>query len=267
MSLSDMRDACVRRDIHRAWMEDPGETSCESSKWVSTLVEAIRASRATCSADGPPRRRRKVRPAARPAALPVQRGAQCRALYQWVLRWIALPIQHRAPKMKTTLVLHGGRAPEKEPVLRSDHAHLRKVWRRDRSIGDRRQVQRLGRVASCFSSPTKWLRDPTCFTSEPAQGIHHRRSHPHQPENFAAYWEANHVNLVFLSNEIMPVVLEEDDRRHCVIHTPPKLEKEYYDAVLRGDCRRRRGGSATTCSAWTLATSARARCRPHRRQS
>jgi putative DNA primase/helicase len=45
------------------------------------------------------------------------------------------------------------------------------------------------------------------------------------PKNFAAYWERNHLNLVFLSNEAMPVVLEEDDRRHCVIWTPPrKLE-------------------------------------------
>src|SRR5690606_14554856 len=52
------------------------------------------------------------------------------------------------------------------------------------------------------------------------------------PKNFAAYWEANHLNLVFLSNETMPVVLEEDDRRHCVIWTPPKLPPEFYTSVL-----------------------------------
>src|SRR5690606_21407770 len=52
------------------------------------------------------------------------------------------------------------------------------------------------------------------------------------PKNFAAYWERNHLNLVFLSNEAMPVVLEEDDRRHCVIWTPEKQREDYYAAVL-----------------------------------
>jgi len=38
--------------------------------------------------------------------------------------------------------------------------------------------------------------------------------------------------MVFLSNEAMPVVLEEDDRRHAVIWTPEKLSPEFYAAVL-----------------------------------
>lgn len=48
----------------------------------------------------------------------------------------------------------------------------------------------------------------------------------------AAYEEQNHVNVVFLSNEAMPVVLEEDDRRHAVIWTPEKLGVEFYQEVL-----------------------------------
>src|SRR5690606_17139585 len=52
------------------------------------------------------------------------------------------------------------------------------------------------------------------------------------PKNYSAYWEQNHMNLVFLSNETMPVVLEEDDRRHCVIWTPATREVDFYAAVL-----------------------------------
>ncbi len=52
------------------------------------------------------------------------------------------------------------------------------------------------------------------------------------PKNMSAYEERNHVNMVFLSNEAMPVVLEEDDRRHAVIWTPEKLEQTFYRAVL-----------------------------------
>jgi putative DNA primase/helicase len=52
------------------------------------------------------------------------------------------------------------------------------------------------------------------------------------PKNFSAYDERNHVNLVFLSNEAMPVVLEQDDRRHAVIWTPEKLSREFYRDLL-----------------------------------
>ena len=33
------------------------------------------------------------------------------------------------------------------------------------------------------------------------------------PKNLPAYTERNHINLVFLSNEKQPIVLENDDRR------------------------------------------------------
>jgi putative DNA primase/helicase len=61
------------------------------------------------------------------------------------------------------------------------------------------------------------------------------------PKNMKAHWERNHVNLVFLSNEAMPVVLEEDDRRHCVIWTPEKRSAEYYQELL---AEIRAGGAA-----------------------
>jgi putative DNA primase/helicase len=51
------------------------------------------------------------------------------------------------------------------------------------------------------------------------------------PKNLAAYKERNHMNLVFLSNENQPVALENDDRRHCVIYTPQKLDESFYNEV------------------------------------
>lgn len=51
------------------------------------------------------------------------------------------------------------------------------------------------------------------------------------PKNVGAYFERNHLNLVFLSNEPVPMVLERDDRRYCVIWTPPKLEQAFYRQV------------------------------------
>jgi len=51
------------------------------------------------------------------------------------------------------------------------------------------------------------------------------------PKNVAAHDERNHVNIVFLSNESVPLVLEHDDRRYMVIHTPEKLPPEFYNSI------------------------------------
>ena len=51
-------------------------------------------------------------------------------------------------------------------------------------------------------------------------------------KHVASYPERNHVNIVFMSNEPMPVVLEEDDRRHAVIWTPQKLDQAFYEKVF-----------------------------------
>jgi putative DNA primase/helicase len=47
------------------------------------------------------------------------------------------------------------------------------------------------------------------------------------------YWETNHCNIIFLSNETMPLVLERDDGRFVVLWTPPKLSAEFYKDVER----------------------------------
>jgi putative DNA primase/helicase len=51
------------------------------------------------------------------------------------------------------------------------------------------------------------------------------------PKGMAARDEKNRANLVFLSNEVRPVALEEDDRRHCIVYTPGKLPPEFYAAA------------------------------------
>jgi putative DNA primase/helicase len=51
------------------------------------------------------------------------------------------------------------------------------------------------------------------------------------PKNVAAYRQRNQINFVFLSNEGQPIPLENDDRRHLVIWTPPAMPEEAYDAV------------------------------------
>ena len=54
-------------------------------------------------------------------------------------------------------------------------------------------------------------------------------------------WESNHCNIVFLSNELMPLALELGDRRHLVIYTPAAEDPDLYLRVA--DCIRN-GGAA-----------------------
>jgi hypothetical protein len=50
-------------------------------------------------------------------------------------------------------------------------------------------------------------------------------------KHVGAFKQANHINIVFLSNEGQPLPLDNDDRRHLVVWTPPQREITYYDAI------------------------------------
>ena len=51
------------------------------------------------------------------------------------------------------------------------------------------------------------------------------------PKNIAAYRQRNQVNIVYLSNENQPLPLDNDDRRHMVVYTPPALPEDYFDEL------------------------------------
>ena len=41
----------------------------------------------------------------------------------------------------------------------------------------------------------------------------------------------NMLNFIFLSNHNRPVIIEDTNRRYCVIKTAPKKESDYYDRL------------------------------------
>ncbi len=48
------------------------------------------------------------------------------------------------------------------------------------------------------------------------------------PKGLTERKEANHMNFVFLSNELQPLALDKTDRRYLVIWTPAALPREFY---------------------------------------
>lgn len=233
LALSDMRDACMSREIHRAWAEHPDRAIVRVREvgfdpagddpaikcnlwagWPTTpaagqcdkLLELLRY---MCSDDGAPN-----------------------TLYNWVLNWIAYPVQHHGAKMKTTLVLHGPQGTGKNMFFEA----LMAIYGHYGRVIDQSAIE--DRFNDWSSRKLFLIADEVIARSD----LYHVKNKLKafitgewiriNPKNMAAYDERNHVNIVFLSNESMPVVLEEDDRRHAVIWTPKKLGHDFYLQVM-----------------------------------
>ena len=233
VALGDMRDACLSRELHRAWAEHPEKQMVRVSEvgfdpactdpsihcnlwagWPTTpkagkcdyLLDLLRH---MCAGDSGPE-----------------------ALYQWVLRWIAYPIQHPGAKMKTTLVIHGPQGTGKNMFFEA----LMAIYGRYGRVIDQSAIE--DKFNDWASRKLFLIADEVVARSD----LYHVKNKLKafitgewiriNPKNMAAYDERNHVNMVFLSNEAMPVVLEDDDRRHAVIWTPEKLSPEFYRDVL-----------------------------------
>lgn len=152
-----------------------------------------------------------------------------REVYEWILKWLAYPIQHPGAKMHTALVFHGHQGTGKSRFFES----YAKIY------GEYAQVLNQGALEDKFNSD--WAErklfvvcDEVAARSElymlknQLKGLITGEWIRVNPKNVAAHREKNHMNLVFLSNEVQPAVLENDDRRHMVIWTPPKLAESWY---------------------------------------
>lgn len=231
VSLTAMRNACVGR-IYRYWMEsrekrlvrqsevgfDPAgaDPNIKCNLWggwptdpapggCETLLELLHY---LCSAE-----------------------PQADELYQWVLKWLAYPLQHPGAKMRTALVLHGPQGTGKNMFFEAYMAIFGQYGR----IIDQAAVE--DKFNDWASRKLFLIADEVVARLE----LYHTKNKLKSlitgewvrinPKNMGAYDERNHVNMVFLSNEAQPLVLERDDRRYTVIWTPPKLDARFYETV------------------------------------
>lgn len=234
VSTSDMRDACLTRYVHRAWSEhperkivraesvgfDPGEKdptiSCNLwAGWPTTpqsggCTKLLDLLGYICSVEG-----------------------NSQPMVDWVLKWLAYPIQHAGAKMKSALVAHGPQGTGKNLFFEAVMSIYGKYGR----MIDQAAIE--DKFNDWASARLFLIADEVVARSD----LYHVKNKLKafitgdwiriNPKNLAARDERNHVNLVFLSNESMPVVIEEDDRRHAVIYTPPPLPKAMYLDIAR----------------------------------
>ena len=152
-------------------------------------------------------------------------------IWKYILFWLAYPIQHPGAKMRTALVIHGPQGTGKnlffEAVMAAYGVYGRII---DQSAIEDKFNDWASRKLFLIADEVV-ARQELFHTKNKLKGIITGEWIRINPKNVAAHDERNHVNLVFLSNESQPLVLEKDDRRYAVVWTPEKLSEQFYADV------------------------------------
>lgn len=156
-----------------------------------------------------------------------------REVFRWLLCWMAYPLQHPGAKMNSAVIMHGPQGTGKSMVFQT----LAKIY------GDYATVLNQRGLEDKFNAD--WIDSKLFILAEEvvtrAEMWHIKNELKElvtgewvrvNPKNVAAYRQRNQINIGYLSNEGQPLPLDNDDRRHLVVWTPPMLSQEYYDDVL-----------------------------------
>lgn len=151
---------------------------------------------------------------------------------QWLLRWMAYPLQHPGAKMSAAVIMHGPQGTGKSAVFQT----LARIY------GDYATVLSQRGIEDKFNAD--WIDSKLFVLAEEVvtrQEMWQIKNELKElvtgewvrvnPKNFAAYRQRNQINICYLSNEGQPLPLENDDRRHLVVWTPPMLSEAYYDGL------------------------------------
>lgn len=152
-------------------------------------------------------------------------------LYEQALEWHAYPLQHPGVKMRTALVIQGSQGTGKSLWAKA----ITKLY------GDQGGIVGLADLQgkhNGWASGKRFLvvdeatsesltYEIKCKLKQFLTGDYVRIN----PQNEATFNEKNQVNMCFLSNEPMPVLLERDDRRHIVLGINHPQTPEFYEKV------------------------------------
>lgn len=154
------------------------------------------------------------------------------AVVEWVLRWMALPLQQLGTKMQTALVFHGAQGTGKNLFF--------DVWRDLYGVYGITvtQTEIEDKFNGWVSRKLAIVGDEVVSRAEMYHNKNRLKLVVTQQSKFAirgmqqeTRWESNHANVVFLSNESQPLALEERDRRYMVVYTPLEADAALYQRV------------------------------------
>ena len=162
-----------------------------------------------------------------------------RAAYDYLIWWMAYPLQRPGAKHTSAIIMHGPQGTGKSIIFQQV---LAKIYGRGKLpkfnysvILDQKALQDNFNATwenklfvlteEAVTSSDKWQLKNELKELVTGEQIRIRKVFTD------AYYQKNQLNMAFLSNEDQPLPLDNSDRRHFVIYTPAKREQGYYDAL------------------------------------
>lgn len=149
----------------------------------------------------------------------------------WVERWCAYQVQNVGAKMKSAIVMHGPEGTGKNLFW---SAMLRIFAPYSALIG---QGELEAKFNTWQSGKLFIVANEVVTRAEMAHHVGRLKNLvtedvlPIEGKFSDMRYEANHINLVFLSNEFQPLKISPGDRRYMVVRTPRALDLKFYKAV------------------------------------
>lgn len=156
------------------------------------------------------------------------------AEYEWLLNWLAYPLQNPGSKMATAVVMYGSEGPGKSITF--DNVMGRIYDRHAITIGQ----------AQLESSFTEWQSRKLFAVAEEViartERNHYKGMLKHlvtgqtlqiDQKHMSLREETNHLNFVFLSNSTVPLELDMGDRRYLVLYVEEVPPPEYFTELFR----------------------------------
>jgi putative DNA primase/helicase len=154
---------------------------------------------------------------------------------EWILRWLAYPLQHPGAKMQTALLMFGEKQGTGKSLFFQDV--MQPIYGDYGTVASQHQLE---------SSFTAWRSRKLFVLFEEVLSRDDKYSHNGtlkymitgkttsiNEKNLPLRDERNHMNATFLSNEPQPIPIELEDRRFMVIEARRKQDPAFYADVQR----------------------------------
>lgn len=144
--------------------------------------------------------------------------------YEWLLKWLAYPLQHKGAKMATSVLMHGNIHGAGKSLFFD--GVMSRIYTKYHVTLDQRDLESN---YNDWAEQRLFLLFEEIANNKTKHGMMGFIKHLITGETLsvhrkflASMQQANHMNTVFLSNHTQPLPLEEHDRRFLVIY-PKKL--------------------------------------------
>ena len=157
---------------------------------------------------------------------------QCPVM-EWVLKWLAYPLQHPGAKMESAIVMHGATEGTGKNLF---FRPVREIY------GEYSSLITQAELESPYNS---WISQRLFIIANEVISRSEMRHHVGRLKNYITEspipvsekflplrYEDNHMNAVFLTNDLHALQISPGDRRYMVVLTPGGLSAGFYEEVV-----------------------------------